>query len=53
MAKSGNLGQMIYIDPKRDFVGVVFSNNPYHSGYGETKAPALMRSAAKLLADNK
>jgi len=51
MAKSGNLGQMIYIDPKRDFVGVVFSNNPYHSGYGETKAPALMRSAAKLLAD--
>ncbi|NOH81477.1 beta-lactamase family protein [Vibrio sp. RE86] len=51
MAKSGNLGQMIYIDPKRDFVGVMFSTNPYHSGYGENKGPALMRSAAKLLAD--
>lgn len=51
MAKSGNLGQMIYIDPARDFVGVMFSTNPYHSGYGENKGPALMRSAAKLLAD--
>ncbi|TKF22141.1 beta-lactamase family protein [Vibrio genomosp. F6] len=52
MAKSGNLGQFIYIDPDRDFVGIVFSNNPYHSGYGENKAPALMRSAAKALAGN-
>lgn len=51
MAKSGNLGQMIYIDPKRDFVGVMFSTNPYHSGYGENKGPALMRSAAKFIAD--
>lgn len=51
MAKSGNLGQFIYIDPDRDFVGVMFSNNPYHSGFGENKGPALMRSAAKLLAD--
>lgn len=51
IAKSGNLGQMIYIDPERDFVGVMFSTNPYHSGYGENKGPALMRSAAKLLAD--
>eukprot|EP01029_Cantina_marsupialis_P019959 TRINITY_DN4650_c0_g1_i5.p1 TRINITY_DN4650_c0_g1~~TRINITY_DN4650_c0_g1_i5.p1 ORF type:complete len:457 (-),score=35.31 TRINITY_DN4650_c0_g1_i5:70-1440(-) len=51
MSKSGNLGQFIYIDPERDFVGVMFSNNPYHSGFGENKGPALMRSAAKLLAD--
>ena len=51
IAKSGNLGQFIYIDPDRDFVGVVFATNPYHSGYGESKAPALMRSAAKALAD--
>ncbi|PMH37535.1 serine hydrolase [Vibrio sp. 10N.286.49.B3] len=51
MGKSGNLGQFIYVDPARDFVGVVFSTNPYHSGYGENKSPALMRSAAKLLAD--
>lgn len=50
MAKSGNLGQFIYVDPNRDFVGVVFSTNPYHSGFGEHKAPALMRSAAKKLA---
>ena len=51
MSKSGNLGQFIYIDPARDFVGVMFSTNPYHSGFGENKGPALMRSAAKLLAD--
>ncbi|MCR9663951.1 serine hydrolase domain-containing protein [Vibrio owensii] len=50
MAKSGNLGQFLYIDPDRDFVGVVYSTNPYHSGFGENKAPALMRSAAKQLA---
>ncbi|WP_432454663.1 serine hydrolase domain-containing protein [Agarivorans sp. QJM3NY_29] len=50
MSKSGNLGQFIYVDPDRDFVGVVFSTNPYHSGFGENKAPALMRSAAKVLA---
>lgn len=50
LAKSGNLGQFIYIDPARDFVGVVFSTNPYHSGFGEAKAPAYMRSAAKFLA---
>ncbi|MGR5066303.1 serine hydrolase domain-containing protein [Photobacterium sp. DNB22_13_2] len=51
MAKSGNLGQYIYVDPNRDFVGVVFSTNPYHSGYGEFKAPTFMRQAAKLLAN--
>lgn len=51
IGKSGNLGQFIYIDPTRDFVGVMFSNNPYHSGYGENKGPALMRAAAKKLAD--
>jgi CubicO group peptidase (beta-lactamase class C family) len=51
MSKSGNLGQFIYIDPARDFVGVMFSTNPYHSGFGENKGPALMRAAAKTLAD--
>ncbi|MDK9735939.1 serine hydrolase [Vibrio sp. D404a] len=51
MAKSGNLGQLIYIDPNRDFVGVMFSTNPYHSGHGENKGPALMRAAAKSLAE--
>ncbi|WP_060587100.1 serine hydrolase domain-containing protein [Aeromonas schubertii] len=50
LAKSGNLNQMIYMDPKRDFAAIVFSSLPYHSGYGEFKAPAFMRAAAKQLA---
>jgi CubicO group peptidase (beta-lactamase class C family) len=50
MAKSGNMNQMIYMDPKRDFAAIAFSNSPYHSGFGETKAPAYMRLAAKALA---
>jgi len=50
MAKSGNLNQLIYMDPKRDFAAVVFSSLPYHSGYGEFKAPAYFRAAAKQLA---
>lgn len=50
LAKSGNLNQMIYMDPKRDFAAVVFSSLPYHSGYGEFKAPAYFRVAAKQLA---
>lgn len=50
MAKSGNMNQMIYMDPKRDFAAIALSNCPYHSGFGETKAPAYMRLAAKALA---
>ncbi|WP_036816476.1 serine hydrolase [Photobacterium sanctipauli] len=50
MAKSGNLNQMIYMDPERDFAAVVVSTSPYHSGYGESKAPTFMRKAAKMLA---
>ncbi|MET4695534.1 serine hydrolase domain-containing protein [Endozoicomonas lisbonensis] len=49
IAKSGNLGQMLYIDPVKDFVGVVFSTNPYHSGFGEFKAAAYMRAASQML----
>ncbi|NEQ11546.1 MULTISPECIES: serine hydrolase domain-containing protein [unclassified Moorena] len=49
MAKSGNLNQLIYVDPERDFVGVVVSTTPYVAPYGETKAPAFMRAAAKFL----
>ncbi|MBC7001091.1 beta-lactamase family protein [Photobacterium sp. BZF1] len=49
MAKSGNMNQMIYMDPERDFAAMVVSTSPYHSGYGETKAPAYMRLAAKYL----
>ena len=48
--KHGNSGQGIYIDPERDFVAVYFSSTPYIPPYGEVKAPADMRAAAKLLA---
>jgi hypothetical protein len=34
--KHGNLGQGIYIDPERDFVGVYFSTNGY--------APPMVRT---------
>ena len=50
MAKSGNMNQMIYMDPRRDFAAIALSNSPYHSGYGETKAPAYFRAAAKAVA---
>ena len=48
--KHGNTGQGIYIDPERDFVGVMFSATPYVPPYGEIKLPAYMRAAAKMLA---
>ena len=48
--KHGNIGQGIYIDPKRDFVGVYFSTNGYIPPYGEDKMPGYLRRAAKYLA---
>ncbi|MEZ9320343.1 serine hydrolase domain-containing protein [Vibrio sp. 10N.261.49.A12] len=48
--KHGNLGQGIYIDPKRDFVGVYFSSNPYVPPYGEDKMMGFIREAAKVVA---
>lgn len=48
--KHGNVGQGIYIDPKRDFVGVYFSTNGYIPPYGEDKMPGYLRLAAKFLA---
>ena len=50
--KHGNLGQGIYIDPARDFVGVYFSTNGYIPPYGEDKMPGYLRRAAKFLAEN-
>ena len=47
--KHGNLGQGIYIDPQRDFVGVYFSTNGYIPPYGEDKMPGYLRRAAKYL----
>lgn len=49
--KHGNIGQGIYIDPKRDFVGVYFSSNPYVPPYGEDKMMGYIREAAKVVAD--
>jgi len=48
--KHGNLGQGIYIDPARDFVGVYYSTNGYIPPYGEDKMPGYLRRAAKYLA---
>jgi CubicO group peptidase (beta-lactamase class C family) len=48
--KHGNLGQGIYIDPARDFVGVYFSTNGYIPPYGEDKMPGYLRRAAKFVA---
>lgn len=48
--KHGNLGQGIYIDPARDFVGVYFSSNGYIPPYGEDKMPGFLRRAAKYVA---
>ena len=48
--KHGNIGQGIYIDPARDFVGVYYSTNGYVPPYGEDKMPGFLRRAAKYLA---
>lgn len=47
--KHGNLGQGIYIDPQRDFVGIYFSTNGYIPPYGEDKLCGYLRRAAKYL----
>lgn len=49
--KHGNVGQGIYIDPARDFVGVYYSTNGYLPPYGEDKMPGYLRRAAKYLAN--
>ncbi|SHO59495.1 serine hydrolase domain-containing protein [Algoriphagus zhangzhouensis] len=48
--KHGNVGQGIYIDPERDFVGVYFSTNGYIPPYGEDKMMGYLRRSAKYLA---
>jgi hypothetical protein len=47
--RHGNLGQGIYIDPERDFVGVYFSTNGYIPPHSEDKMPGFLRRAAKYL----
>jgi len=51
MFKHGNMGQGIYVDPKRDFCGVYFglaSNDEAITGADHS--PGYMRAAAQLLA---
>lgn len=48
--KHGHVGQVIYTDPERDFVGVYFSTNGYISPYGEDKMCGYLRRAAKFYA---
>ena len=50
--KHGNLGQGIYIDPARDFVGVYFSTIGYIPPYGQDRMPGYLRRAAKFQAGN-
>ena len=48
MFKHGNMGQGIYVDPKRDFAAIVFGVADNNTGIDY--APGFMRAAAKLLA---
>lgn len=48
MFKHGNMGQGIYVDPKRDFAAMVFGVADNNSGVDY--APGYMRAAAKMLA---
>jgi len=48
MFKHGNMGQGIYIDPKRDFCAMGFGTADNNAGIDY--APGYMRAAAKLLA---
>lgn len=49
MFKHGNLGQVIYVDPGRDLVGVYVSTNGNIAPYGEDKIAGFIRRAAKML----
>ena len=50
MCKHGTLGQVIYVDPGRDLVGVYFSTNGYIPPYSEDKMSGFIRQANKMLA---
>jgi CubicO group peptidase (beta-lactamase class C family) len=53
MFKHGNMGQGIYVDPKRDFCGMYFglaSNDEKVSGIDHS--PGYLRAAAKAIAGN-
>jgi hypothetical protein len=50
MFKHGTLGQVIYVDPGREVVGVYFSTNGYICPYGEHKMLGFIRQATKMLA---
>jgi hypothetical protein len=51
MFKHGNMGQGIYVDPKRDFCGIYFGLAPNPDQIsGIDHSPGYLRAAAKMLA---
>ena len=54
MFKHDNMGQGIYVDPKRDFCGIYFglATNPDEIS-GIDHSPGYLRAAAKMLAGKK
>ena len=50
MHKHGNMGQGIYVDPARDFVGINFALCPNEGERGPDHSPGYLRAAAKMLA---
>jgi len=50
MHKHGNMGQGMYVDPARDFVGINFALCPNEGDRGPDHSPGYLRAAAKMLA---
>jgi len=50
MHKHGNMGQGIYVDPTRDFVGINFAVCPNEGERGPDRSPGYLRAAAKMFA---
>ena len=46
----GNMGQGMYVDPARDFVGINFALCPNEGERGPDHSPGYLRAAAKMLA---
>jgi CubicO group peptidase (beta-lactamase class C family) len=50
MHKHGNMGQGMYVDPARDFVGINFALCPNEGERGPDHSPGYLRAAARMLA---
>jgi len=49
MHKHGNMGQGMYVDPARDFVGINFALCPNEGERGPDHSPGYLRAVAKML----